>query len=113
MARLAGSCPLLLERVSRRRDLAQLSYSHPYFDPLPELLWTRSLRQMLSYVRSRARPDADGLAQMREYLHQHPSSPDAGWYAQSQLKRLLRLTYSRPVRPQTMLPVRAVLEASR
>jgi len=109
LERAEHSCPSLLRRVSRRRTLSEVSYSHAFVDPLPGIAWARSGGEMLRYVVSRVHPDGEQLAKMRLMASTGPWASAPQWYAKSQLRRIGHWALSRPVRAETLLPVRAAL----
>ena len=107
--RVERGCPRLLGHVSRRRHLSEVSYSHAFVDPLPGIAWARSGGEMLRYVLSRVHPDGEQLAKMRLMAGTGPWASAPHWYAKSQLRRIADWVLSRPVRAETLVPVRAAL----
>ena len=109
ITRLEPDCPRLLRNASRRRTLSDVSYSHVFIDPIPGILWTRSVGEMLRYIVSRVRPGTEQLSQLRLLARTGPWASEPQWYEQSQAQRMLRWLTSRPTRTETMQPVRAAL----
>jgi len=109
LAYLERDCPRWLRRVTRRRKLADFSYSHLYIDPMPGIIWARSPAQALRYVGSRIFPGREQRAQMQVASMTGPWSAEPQWHAQSQARRILQWLSSRPTRTETLQPVRAAL----
>jgi hypothetical protein len=106
---LERGCPWLLRRVTRRRRLADFSYSHLFIDPVPGIIWARSAMQALQYVGSRVFPSREQRAQMQILSRTGPWSAAPQWHRQSQARRMLQWLSSRPARTETLQPVRAAL----
>ena len=106
---LERGCPWVLRQVTRRRRLADFSYSHLYIDPLPGVLWARSATQALRYVSSRILPSREQRQQMQVVAKTAPWSAEPVWHRQSQGRRILQWLSSRPTRTETLQPVRAAL----
>ena len=109
LVQLERGCPRFLRHVTRRRRLADFSYSHLYIDPIPGLIWARSATQALRYVGSRVFPTREQRAQMRVVSTTGPWSSEPLWHRQSQARRILQWLTSRPTRTETLQPVRAAL----
>jgi putative nucleotidyltransferase-like protein len=101
--------PWLLRQVTRRRRLADFSYSHVYIDALPGIIWTRSPAQALRYVSARVFPTPEQRAQIAVVSRTGPWSSEPHWHRQSQARRILQWISSRPTRTETLQPVRAAL----
>jgi hypothetical protein len=110
--RLGAGCPWLLRRASHRRSLADFSYSHLYIDPVPGLVWARSVNEMLRYLAARAWPDREQRTKLDILSRMEPFASDSRWYGQTQLARILQWLCTRPVRTGTLQPVRAALARS-
>jgi len=109
MDALRRDCPWLLRRVSARRLLSDVSYSHVFIDPIPGIVWTRSLGEMFRYLAYRANPGREQREQLDLLARTYPWAADPQWYEQSQKRRILRWLISRPTRTETMRPIRAAL----
>jgi hypothetical protein len=109
LTNLESACPWVLRRITRRRKLADFSYSHLYIDPIPGIIWARSPAQALRYVVSRVFPGREQRTQMEVASRTGPLSAEPRWHRQSQLRRILQWLSSRPTRTETMQPVRAAL----
>jgi hypothetical protein len=112
LAALADDCPFVLDRISRRRTLYQVSYSYPCVDAFPGVEWARSIREVLEYALSRVRPSAEQIA-----LREHSAKSDAWasqnhWARLSQGRRIVRWVTSRPPRAVTMHAVSAALRCA-
>lgn len=108
LTRLEAGCPWILQRITRRRRLADFSYSHLYLDPIPGIIWARSPAQALRYLGSRVLPGAEQRAQMEVLAKTGPWSAEQ-WHRQSQVRRIVQWLTSRPTRTETLQPVRAAL----
>lgn len=112
LAALAEDCPYLLDMVSKRRTLYEVSYSYPCVDALPGVEWAQSIREMFEYALSRVRPSAEQIA-----LREHSVKTDAWasqdqWARLSQGRRIVRWMTSRPPRAVTMHAVNAALRCA-
>jgi hypothetical protein len=106
---LTRDCPRPLQLVSRRRELTDVSYSHAFIDPIPGIVWTRSPRGLLAYLLSRVRLSPEQRSQMQVLAGVEPWASQRQWFEQSHWRRLLCWLTSRPMRPETVQPVRAAL----
>ncbi len=109
LALLSRDCPSLLRAVAVRRTAAAVSYSYLYIDPVPGLIWTRSVSEALRYVLRQVFPGEAKLAQMQLAAKTGPWSDEPRWHTQSQARRVLQWLASRPTRTATLQPVRAAL----
>src|SRR6185437_8190054 len=109
IAHLARGCPLILRQVTRRRRLADFSYSHVYIDAIPGIIWARTPTQALQYCIARILPTREQRAQIEVVSRTGPWSSEPHWHRQSQLRRILQWITSRPTRTETLQPVRATL----
>ncbi len=109
LAGVGRGCPWVLRQVTRRRRLAAFSYSHLYIDPVPGIIWARSVAQALRYLGSRVLPTEEQRAKMQVTSTTGPWSADPRWLRQSQARRILQWLTSRPPRTETLQPVRAAL----
>jgi hypothetical protein len=107
---LESDCPWLLRRSARRRTLSEVSYSHLWVDAFPGIEWSQSIRDLLSYARSRVRPDAQHLALRKLIVTTQGWAADSQWSSLSQARRILRWMTARQARPATMHVLRAVLK---
>jgi hypothetical protein len=108
-AHLEHGCPPVLRRVMHRRSLSDFSHSHLYIDPMPGVIWARSVTQALRYVSSRILPSREQKAQMQVASRTGPLSAQPQWHRQSQSRRILQWLSSRPTRIETLQPVCAAL----
>jgi hypothetical protein len=109
LADLERGCPWVLRQATRRRRLADFSYSHLYIDPIPGVIWARSPLQALRYIGSRVFPSREQRAQMEVASKTGPWSAAPQWCRQSQARRILQWLSSRPTRTETLQPVQAAL----
>jgi hypothetical protein len=106
---LKAQCPWHLRQATRRRTLSDVSYSHLWVDAFPGIEWSQTISDMLSYARSRVRPDAEHLALRDTITATQPWAAGSSWSALSQQRRILRWVVRRQARPATMHVVRAAL----
>jgi hypothetical protein len=106
---LEAQCPRHLRRAMRGRILSDVSFSHLWVDAFPGIEWSQSVRDMLSYARSRVRPDAEHLALRSKTTATQPWAGGSSWSTASQTRRILRWVVRRQMRPATMHVVRAAL----
>lgn len=110
---LEAQCPWHLRRAMRGRTLSDVSFSHLWVDAFPGIEWSQSVRDMLSYARSRVRPDAEHLALRHATTATQPWTAGSSWSMTSQTRRILRWVVRRQMRPATMHVVRAALAPAR
>ena len=109
LAVLADDCPFVLDMVSRRRTLYEVSFSYPFVDAFPGIEWAQSIREVLEYAVSRVRPGAEHIA-LREHVAKSEAWASQGeWPRLSQGRRIVRWVTSRPSRPVTVHAVNAAL----
>jgi hypothetical protein len=110
LGEISDQCGWLLRRRAARDRLSDVSLSYMWIEAFPGIVWSRSLRDVLRYVRSRVLP-ADEVRHLRGVAAetQIPLMRD-DWSRMSQRRRMLRWLTSRPARPESFHPVRFVLE---
>jgi hypothetical protein len=112
LAALADECPFVLDRISRRRTLYEVSYSYPRVDAFPGVEWAQSISELLEYAVNRVRPSAEHIAQ-REYSAKSDAwASHNRWTRLSQGRRIVRWVTSRPARAVTMHAVSAALRCT-
>jgi hypothetical protein len=111
-ATLHAACPPLLARISQRRRLTEVSFSHLWVDAFPGLEWSQSVPQMVGYIASRIRPNAANVAVRVSNLSTQPWASATPWSALSQTRRMVRWATSRQTRPVSMHAVNAALGAA-
>jgi hypothetical protein len=109
LGRLKLECPWFLHQTVQRRCLSDVSFSHLWVDAFPGIEWSQSVREMLSYARSRVRPDREHLALRGTTTDAQPWAASSQWSALSQTRRILHWVVRRQTRPATMHVVRAAL----
>jgi Uncharacterised nucleotidyltransferase len=110
LARFESKCPWLLVRRSRRHGLMALSWSNVRIAAFPGIEWARTLREAVSFARSRIWPSQEALHELKVYSQQNPRSAAIPWYDISHGARIVRWVFSRPPRVQSMLSIRAALD---
>jgi len=109
LAALDDDCPFVLDRVSRRRTLYEVSYSYPCVDAFPGVEWAQSIRELLEYAVSRVRPSAEQVALRERTAKSEAWASQSQWARLSQGRRIVRWMTSRPPRAVTMHAVSAAL----
>jgi hypothetical protein len=109
IGRFALNCPWLLQRVSRRRLLADVSYTRLFYDPFPGILWTRSPVGALRYLLGRASRAREQFSRSTALERTEPWGANRSTRDASQAARVLRWFTSRPIRMEAIRPVRAAL----
>jgi hypothetical protein len=113
VARGNSNSSWLLRRLYRRRTLSDVSYSNLWIQAFPGIEWSRSTLEAIRWIVSRVKPDADALAARTEILKSHPSTARFDWPHLSHWQRIVRWTFDRPPRPQTLYSVHAALASLR
>jgi hypothetical protein len=109
LARTGADCHWLLNRLSRRRTLSDVSLSYLWISAFPGIEWARSVREMLAHGAARVRPSQE-TRQLRElYATVQPRVSGGSWAQLSQGRRLLRWLTARQARNESIVPVRAAL----
>jgi hypothetical protein len=109
VSRLGANCPWLLRRASRRRLLADVSYSRLFYDPFPGILWTRSPVGALRYLLGRANRAREQFSRSTALERTELWGANRSRRNASQTARVLRWVTSRPIRREAIRPVRAAL----
>jgi Uncharacterised nucleotidyltransferase len=109
LARAERGCHWLLERVYRRRNLAEASLSHLWISAFPGIEWARTGRELLSYAATRLVPDAETASMRKTLARIQPRITGGSWAELSQGRRVLRWLMSPQARHETIEPVRAAL----
>jgi len=112
LAALADDCPFVLDLVSRRRTLYEVSFSYPCVDAFPGVEWAQSIREVLEYAASRVRPGAEHLALREHTAKSEAWASQSQWARLSQGRRIVRWMTSRPLRAVTMHAVSAALRCA-
>lgn len=106
-------CRWLLKRTSSRRALTDVSLSYLWITAFPGIEWAGSPREMLVYMARRVAPDASVRALRKTMTTTEPAAAQSPWAYMSQSRRALRWLTSRPVRPESLHPIRLALAQSR
>jgi hypothetical protein len=112
IAQLGETCPRVLNRVSRRQRLSDVSYSRVANETFPGLTWASSLSEKFRCIRARINPDEEQRS-MFEMIRAEPWVVSSGWSQLSRVQRVMRRVLTRPARLPTMYIVRAAIAASR
>ena len=98
-------CPPLLRAASARNSLTSVSWSNLRIAAFPGLCWSRSAREAVGFMRSRLFPRRDALDELGFALDAMPVLRTVRWYGENHFQRVLRWTFSRPPRVQTLCSV--------
>jgi hypothetical protein len=112
LAALADDCPYLLDMVSKRRSLYDVSFSYPCVDAFPGVEWAQSIGEVLEYAMSRVRPSAEHIALREQSVKSDAWASQSQWTRLSQGRRIVRWVTSRPPRAVTMHAVSAALRSA-
>ena len=111
LAEFAAACPRRLRERFMRCEVSDVSWSNLRIAALPGLEWARSLGEKLRLARKRAFPAREDIDELKRGLSTLPTLDQSRWYHGSQAARILRWTFGRPPRVQTMVSVCAALRA--
>jgi hypothetical protein len=103
-------CGWLLRRGARRRTLSHVSYSHPWVDAFPGIVWCQSWGDLLTYAADRIRPDQRQLAWRAAAFKTEAWAKRSAWSSLSQTRRILRWVASRQTRPVTLQAITAAFD---
>ena len=112
LVRLSGECPWLLQAMTRRQCLADVSWSNIKVYAVPGIEWSRTPGEALGFIAGRIWPNRAMRAELRRFRAADSRAPKISWYGISQPARILRWIFLRPPRVQTLLAVRAALRKS-
>jgi hypothetical protein len=107
-----AACPRRLRRASERAILYDVSWSRIDIQALAGSEWARTPLEWLRLVRARVLPERGALDDLATACAALPWMAHDRWYEVSHLRRIVRWTFSRPPRVQTLSCVRAALAAS-
>jgi hypothetical protein len=102
-------CPWLLVRSTRRRQLADVSWSNIRIEAFPGVEWSRTPQEALKFMKSRIWPSRADRMELSLGAAQIPGASAIPWYGSSHAARIARWVFSRPPRVQTLLSVQAAL----
>jgi hypothetical protein len=109
LAALSNHCPWTLRHVVRHRRLSDVSLSYPWVEAFPGIAWSRSCAEIVEYIGGRIWPDKESRRQRDIRLETEPATSESQWGRLSQRQRMLRWLTSRPLRVETLHPVRMAL----
>jgi hypothetical protein len=111
LAEFAARCPPLLRNRAVRATLAQVSWSNLRIAAFPGIYWSRSPREALLFARSRIFPSRVALRELQIAETAQPALQTVGWYGIPHFRRILRWTFARAPRAQTVASLHAALAA--
>jgi hypothetical protein len=110
---LQRHCPRLLQRLTLKHSLADVSWSNARVRALPGIEWSGSPLEALRFARTRVWPDRAARAKLAFTADHVSYGSHLSWYNRSQLERIVRWILGRAPRVQTMYSVHAVLAQER
>jgi hypothetical protein len=113
LAEFAAACPRRLRQRFMRCEVSDVSWSNLRIAALPGVEWARSLGEKLRFARNRVFPPREDLDELKRGLSTMPALDQSRWYHGSHAARILRWTFGRPPRAQTMVSVCAALQGLR
>jgi hypothetical protein len=112
LASFRALSPYRLRLHARKHDLYGVSWSNLRISALPGSEWARTPLELMRFAKSRLIPSRAALRELAEATRAQPSCKQLHWYGASHGERILRWVFSRPPRVQTMVSVRAALDAT-
>jgi len=109
LAAISDHCPWTLRHLVRHQSLSDVSLSYPWIEAFPGIRWSRSLAEVLEYVGGRIWPDNEALRLRKLRVETDMAASEVQWCRLSQRQRVLRWMTSRPLRAETLYPVRVAL----
>lgn len=108
-ARLAPVCPPLLNAMSARQTLTQVSCSRVWVQALPGIEWSRSLGEACSYFRQRLRPSREKLREREDLVRTQLWLQERTWATSHHWRRVLTGLVRRVPRLDTLYVVNAAM----
>ncbi len=109
--RLAPACPPLLNAVSKRQTLTQVSCSRLWLQRLPGIEWSCSLREAGGYLKQRIRPPEEKIRERNDMARTQLWLRQQDWVTTTHWRRVLTALTRRVPRMDTMYVVGLALEA--
>lgn len=109
LAEISEHCPWTLRHIAGHQCLSDVSLSYPWIEAFPGIGWSRSLAEIVQYVRDRIWPDNEILHLRKVRVETDMAASQTQWCRLSQRQRVLRWMTSRPLRAETLYPVRMAL----
>jgi hypothetical protein len=110
---LADRCQWTLRRAAHRQLVSDVSLSDTWIEAFPGIGWCRSVGEMLEYVASRIRPDAEVQRIRKVMVQTQVAISRSQWGRLSYGRQILRHVMSRQTRPDTLHAVRTAVAQSR
>jgi hypothetical protein len=108
--RLEHECHPLLRTISRHQTLTQVSSSELWLHALAGIEWSRSLAEVVAYVRNRVRPPQEAIKERADMVRTQLWLQGQIWVKRKQGRRILTLLTQQVPRLDTLYAVRAALE---
>jgi hypothetical protein len=109
LARLDAACPPLLDAVSRRQRLTDVSGSNLWLHVMPGIEWSRSVGEIGRYVRNRIRPTQEARQERVDMVRTQLWLQGQSWVTMKHGRRMLIGLLRSVPRMDTLYAVRAAL----
>ena len=109
--KLARICPPLLNAVSKRQTLTQVSCSRLWLQRLPGIEWSRSLGEAASYMQQRIKPPVEKIRERNDMVRSQLWLQRQDWVNAAHWRRVFTALTRRVPRMDTQYVVRLTLEA--
>ncbi len=108
---LARVCPPLLNTISKRQTLTQVSCSRLWLQALPGIEWSRSLREAATYMKQRVRPPTEKIRERNDMVRSQLWLQQRDWATAAHWRRVLTALTRRVPRMDVLYVLRLALEA--
>lgn len=110
LARIERDCPLLLRAISRRQTLTRVSCSELWLHAFAGIEWSRSPRDVVSYVAHRIRPSQEAIEERADMIRTQLWLQGQSWVKLKHGRRVLTWLTQPIPRMDTLYVVRAAME---
>jgi hypothetical protein len=107
--RVERTCPPLLRTISRRQTLTQVSCSELWLHALSGIEWSRTLRDVGTYLRNRVKPPEEAIKERADMVRTQFWLQGQGWVRQNHGRRVLTWLTQPVPRMDTLYVVRAAM----
>ncbi|HEV7777798.1 MAG TPA: nucleotidyltransferase family protein [Luteibacter sp.] len=107
--RVERACPPLLRTISRRQTLTQVSCSELWLHAFSGIEWSRSLRDVGTYLKNRIRPPEEAIKERADMVRTQFWLQGQGWVRQNHARRVLTWLTQPVPRMDTLYVVRAAM----
>jgi len=110
LARIERDCPWLLRTISRRQTATRVSCSELWLHAFAGLEWSRSPRDVVSYVSHRIRPSQEAVQERADMIRTQVWLQGQSWVKLKHGRRVLTWLTQPVPRMDTLYVVRAAME---